>query len=190
MKVALDMDEVLCSLISPILNNKKISLKYEEITNYNLWEIMNLTKNEAIKLFIDLISEDFSKNHKILTPLDYTVDTIKKIKERADKVYIVTARPELLKDQTYSWVNKYLPNLVDDIVFTNKSVDLQFWNKANILKYLGINLFVDDNLDNARWAMNIGVEKVFLPNKPWNQGENFENIVRINSFNEILDYID
>lgn len=190
MKIALDMDEVLCSLVEPVLCNRNFPLKYEQITNYNLREITDYTKEEAVKLFMDLILEDFQKNHKILTPLQYTVETVRRLKEIADKIYVVTARPEILKDYTLSWFEKYFENLIDDVVFMNKTLDVKVWNKWDKLKELWIDLFVDDNLENVIWAVDAWIEKVFLVDKPWNQVKLDKSIIRIAALNEVLDYVD
>jgi predicted 3-demethylubiquinone-9 3-methyltransferase (glyoxalase superfamily) len=53
------MDEVLCNLISPLA--EKFGVDFQQITNYHLWEIMNISKQEAIEAAIDMIKEDFEK---------------------------------------------------------------------------------------------------------------------------------
>ena len=188
MRIWLDLDEVLCSLVKPLEKKEDFPLSYENITNYNLREITNLTKEEAVNLFASVIYEDYEKNHEILTPLPYTVDTVKKLKSKADKIYVITARPELLKEQTYSWLNRYFPGLIDDVIFTNKHLDIKIWDKEDVLKKLEISLFVDDNLKNVLWAQKAWVKYIFLQSRPWNQG-NVEWIKRIDNLKEILTHI-
>ena len=63
MKIWLDFDEVLCWFIEPLAN--KLWLKYDQITKYELWEILNMEKKEIVNMAIDLMKEDYKINHKI-----------------------------------------------------------------------------------------------------------------------------
>jgi phosphoglycolate phosphatase-like HAD superfamily hydrolase len=116
------MDEVLCNLISPLA--EKFGVDFQQITNYHLWEIMNISKQEAIEAAIDMIKEDFEKNHTILTPTEYSSDVVAHLKSRATKMFVITSRPSLVEKNTLSWLNRYFPQKFDEVIFTNKTMDV------------------------------------------------------------------
>ena len=186
MRIWLDMDEVLCNLISPLA--EKFGVDFQQITNYHLWEIMNISKQEAIEAAIDMIKEDFEKNHTILTPTEYSSEVVASLRSGAIKMFVITSRPSLVEKFTLSWLEYYFPKMFDEVIFTNKTMDLQLWNKENFLKQLDLDIFVDDNVENCLWAIKTGVKKVFLLDKPWNQGST-DTVKRIKTMKEILHLI-
>jgi len=117
------MDEVLCNLISPLA--EKFGVDFQQITNYHLWEIMNISKQEAIEAAIDMIKEDFEKNHTILTPTEYSSEVVASLRSGATKMFVITSRPSLVEKFTLSWLEYYFPKMFDEVIFTNKTLDVE-----------------------------------------------------------------
>jgi hypothetical protein len=60
-------------------------------------------------------------------------------------------------------------------------------SKAPYLKSAGADLFVDDNPDHIKTAMNEGIKSVLISNKntPYNHNFNIPNLIKVNSISGI-----
>ena len=175
MKIWLDLDEVLCSLMKPWLKRCKkelwLDLKFEDVTSYALWEIPTVkhSKKEIVKVFAKMIEDDYKNWHNILEPIPGSVGWVRKLKDIWWELIIITSRPAVLKSATFSWLEKYFWWLIDEVIFTNLDINnLNIWNKQDFLKKLELDVFIEDNFDNVKNAIDF-VKKVFLFKKPWNK---------------------
>jgi len=181
MKIGLDFDEVLCWFIEPLAN--RLWLKYNQITKYELWEILNIEKKKVVNLAIDLMKEDYKTNHKIFKPIKYSEKLVNLCLWQ--NVYIITSRPSFLEKETNSFINHFFPNLkIKKIIFVNKNENIELWKKYKILKQLWLDIFIEDNLDNLIESVKF-YKKWFLLKKPWNK-----NDIRLKSLNNKIITID
>jgi hypothetical protein len=40
-------------------------------------------------------------------------------------MFVITSRPSLVEKFTLSWLEYYFPKMFDEVIFTNKTMDLQ-----------------------------------------------------------------
>ena len=195
MIIWIDLDEVLAETVEKLLEDNNYVLwvkkvEYEDIRNYYLHKIEELwlTPEEDIKLFEKVFAED--KQYKI-KPVDGALEKLKIWKEKWYKLKIITARPSIIKEYTINWLNKYYPNIFDDVFFTFDNLT-QFYKdgkttikKSDICNRLWVDVMIEDNFEYAQDVASCGI-KTYLITKPWNKDfKETENIIRVNSWDEI-----
>ena len=187
MKIAVDMDEILCEYFETYLKfyNKKFNthFKIEDITDYNIWNILGGTYEDTVEntaLYHD------SDIFKTIPVIEGAIKGIKKIKKKHQLV-LVTGRPSNTKKMTQIWLNQYFPECFESVNFANHwSKSGEQLKKSTFCKQLGAELLIDDCLEYAQDCGNNGI-KVLLMDRPWNQVESLsENIIRVNSWDEIV----
>jgi len=148
-----------------------------------------LNPHEAIELFRKVLAED--KEHK-LKPVEWALEKLKFWKEKWYIFKIVTARPkELFEKYTLEWLDKYYPNIFDDIFFASDA-QIKFdknWKDATkksiICQNLWVDIMIEDNPEYAQDVASCGI-KTYLIEKPWNKNcKLVENIIKVKSWEEI-----
>lgn len=92
-------------------------------------------------------------------------------------VLLITARPEEFMDITRTWLAEQ--NIVyDHLIMTN------FQDKRDYCCELGVELFIDDSLENAVSISKLNIP-VLLYNAPYNQGELPKGILRQYNWQQI-----
>lgn len=188
-KIWIDIDEVLAHFLESYLNfyNNKYnsSFKRNDFFSYNFWEVVWWDKNKAI----DDVHDFFETKHfELIQPIEWSQEAMMKL----SKIYelnIITSRQSLIETKTIKWL---------DINFEWVFKEVHFWNhfwkdwerktKSQICKDLWINLLIEDSIDYALDCANNNIN-VILFDSPWNQtnAKLPENIIRIKSWNEILE---
>ncbi len=196
MIIWIDLDEVLAETVEKLLEdnnniiwNKKVSK--EDIKDYYIFKMKELwlTPEQAIELFRKVLAED--KKYKI-RPVDGAYEKLKSWKEKWYKLKVITARPgDLFKEYTLNWLDKYYPNIFDDVFFASDA-QIKFnkhWKdetkKSIICKNLWVDVMIEDNFEYANDVASCWI-KTYLITKPWNKDfKETENIIRVNSWKEI-----
>ncbi|MDD5133296.1 MAG: hypothetical protein PHD81_01755 [Candidatus Nanoarchaeia archaeon] len=187
MKIAVDLDEVLGELLSPVLvyYNQRFNknLDINQFHCYNFWEVWGGTKQEAIQIVNDFFTEGHSENIK---PIPGAQQAINILKNKRNLI-IVTSRGDNLRAYTEKWINKSYPKSFSEIYFSNDfSANNGNVKKSEICKKLGVNLIIEDNLHYALDCSKEGIISILL-DKPWNkQSENYERVFRVNNWDDIL----
>src|SRR3989344_6355460 len=165
MKIGLDMDEVLCDLLSEyikFLNSEyDMSLSQKHFNGYYAWDTWKGTIEEKIKLFDEFYKSKYFKNIK---PIKEAVDHLLNLKNN-HKLYIITSRPDYLKIHTRNWIKKYFPETFSGIYFTNYILNKK---KSDICKKIGIEIMIEDSVDYALDCSLYNI-KVILLSYPWNK---------------------
>ena len=190
--IAIDCDDVLAETIDALL----------EYYNYNI-NGKSITRNDVIAHEFDNIKAynysfeerykkdlDFFLNHDALykiKPVIGSKEKLLKFKEMWHRLYMVTGRPDELKQHTYDWVEMHYPNLFEDIYFLNLD-KVDGIPKSEICLKLDVEFLVDDDIRFARDVAEKWI-KVYLLDKPWNReyNESIDKwIVKIKNWNEIV----
>lgn len=133
---------------------------------------------EKLKFFLKNIQEEIINKAK---PRLGVIDTIKEIKQKGHKIYIVTAKTSEFHDDPYmlskSWLDKN--NIEYDKLIVNAR------QKAPVCVQENIDLFIDDQLNNCIEISNIGTNTIRISNDK----QQYENIVTLKNWNEIYKYI-
>ena len=189
MIIGFDLDNVLLNFSEALHahHNATYGTKYERkhVTSIELSKIWNCTIEEALRRISDFY---LSSEHWNATPVDGAVENIKKLKQYHN-LHVITAKPEKLKGKTLEWLDKHFPRMFDGIHFTNQYHGNGLKRtKGKVCKELGIELFVDDCLENVNDVVSSGIPALLF-DAPWNQGEVKPPITRVYSWDEIVDFL-
>lgn len=188
MVIGFDLDDVLLSFQDTMrsYHNATYNTNYteEHDTVWNLWERWNVTPEESVKRLQDFFVH---KMHYDALPLPGSVAGIKKLKEN-HILYIISAKPESLREKTEEWIAKYFPNMFEKIIFTRLLFDPEKQKKSEVCKKLGIEVFVDDAVHNTHDISEAGIPTLLL-DMPWNRNHTKlpPLVTRVFSWEEIVE---
>jgi len=187
MKIGIDIDEIVAEFVRGYLKiyNKKHNKNrdYEEIFSYNLWESLNITKEEAIK-----IADEFynSQHFQEIELVEGAIEAINKLGEE-NEIFFITSRPGHIKDKTREFIMKHFSQIKSEIIHSG-----DFWGglgsrtKAQICSELKLDFMIEDNKSYSQEIAKSGI-KVFLMDKPWNIGvEESNNLIRVKNWEEVM----
>lgn len=182
--IALDLDEVLCPMISSLNKyykrtraspfSKKLPKTYNYATHFNISE---KESKFLVKSFYESIE------CRSMQPLDGSKEAVRLLRENFGKISIVTGRQYYAADATYEFIDSHFPDMFSDVIFTNSfALDgPREIHKQNVCNYLGAGLLIDDNLDTCLTTKN----SVLFGNYPWN--EDNTSLPRISSWKDVTD---
>ena len=183
MKIGIDIDEVITETNAEFTNFYNIrtgsSLAMCDFYTYTLSEVLKCTKEEARRIFDEFYNSAHFDN---ISPVEGSIGSIKKLLKEHE-IYLITARPLSYKQKTERWFKTYLPEIKNSIIYPGKAK-----TKAEVCKRLGIELIIEDNIKYSLECITAGL-KVILPTKPWNRYLIDNDIIRVNSWIEILGHI-
>lgn len=173
--IYLDMDDVLVNFRCNWLR------AYNEAFNDNLtdehltvWDLANVIKPECTDRWSCIRNGNFFFN---LEPLEGAIESVKKLLGifGSDRIYIASNSLEFAYEDKYRWIEKYLPELKNNIIFLS--------NKGKL--FAKNSILVDDGPQNA-----IAFEKAggypIIYDAPYNR--NIEGL-RAKNWQEILQHI-
>ena len=183
-RVAIDIDEVLVKFLFPMAkyHNKVIQKSRYSYVYREIFEIDESTSQKMVHEFYQ------SKDFMDLTPIQGSQKAMFNLKERYDKMYVLTGRQDMAREETEAWIDRYFPGVFDDVILTNSYTPNEI-HKADICRALNIGLIIDDNkaicdrcIDNGVRALNfIGDEHAIYP---WCE----ESDISIQGWNEVKTY--
>lgn len=187
--IAVDIDEVLSETLKSMLKRhwyiiKNRKIKWEDLNNYNIWEIEDLwlSKNEAIAMFAQF--QFWSGFFNKIEPVQWAKKNILAMKEKWYKFYAITARLTILKPTTLLWLNKHFYWCFEKVIFANFFTKWEK-KKSDICKEIWASVIIEDNLETCIDCANQWM-KCYLFDKPRNQCEELpENIKRVYNWNEV-----
>jgi uncharacterized HAD superfamily protein len=126
--------------------------------------------------------------------IDGAYPVLKKLSE-SYKLILITARRISINQLTRDWINKYYPNIFEDIIFagffdapTPESLKM---TKAETAKQHLADYLIDDQLKHCLAASEVGITALLFGNYSWNQNEELpNNVIRISDWPSILDYFE
>ena len=114
-KIAIDLDEVLVPFLRPLAQYHGRELPKTKHP-YIFREVFDCSEEESqdmIKAFYQ------SPEFLFLKPIDSAQPAMQNFRRQLDKMYIVTGRQDIAREQTERWVEMYFPDVFDDIILTN-----------------------------------------------------------------------
>jgi len=186
--IILDIDEVLADTLTQVIiwhnKNYNTSLKPENFYNYKFWEIWGGTKDEAIVKVMEFFQSKYPENIMPVKGSQRGVENISKI----SNIHIVTSRRREFIPLTKSWLEKNFPKGFASVEFTayythNNNTPIK---KSDVCKKLDAKIIVEDDLEHALDCAKEGI-KVLLLDKPWNRDVEHDNIIRVYSWDEIVE---
>lgn len=188
--IGVDFDDVIFDLHGPFVDfvNKKkgTSVAHHEITAFNIEDVWQDVTSEEAQLLFHEFGE--SEEYNVCLPVEGALEHLIPLAEQND-VYVITARPGTTRERTESWFLRHFPNIVKAFHFTRQDrLTGVSRKKSEICKEIGVEIFIDDSMENAVDISSVGIP-VLLLNAPWNQGELPPLVTRVNSWNEIINHL-
>lgn len=193
MKIGIDLDDCLAEFAYSFLNwhNDKYetSFEIEDVKRFNFWETIGGTRGDII----DKVSDFYKTNYFRNLPVVFgAVNGINQLCWE-NELFVVSSRPNDIYEETKKWIDQHFHDKFSEVILTNEwSLSGKAIKKADVCKKLGVDLYIDDNLENvidcAKPKKNI---RVFLFDRPWNQNSKLLKIItRVYNWNEILEKIE
>lgn len=191
--IAVDNDDVLANLNVPLYqfhnHHYGTNLRYKDTVSYNLWQVWQCSKEEAIKRVHNFFESEYFYKMK---PIRGAVEGIETLSQRYNLI-VVTSRPYLYMDLTTDWLNRYFPNKFLKVYHTNHfSPDGSLSkSKASLCSELEISTIVEDGPQHVTECSQAGI-RVLLFNRRWNQTTEFPNkrlpegVERVYSWKQII----
>jgi len=172
MILGVDLDNCLNDLVGPLRERvkKELNIELPEITSYHIEDCTPLNKRQVQSFFT---SEFFQS-----LPADFdAVEVLQRFYALGNSIWVVTDREIEHLNGTYRWLEG------NGIPYTAVQLSSPF-DKAYIAETRRLKRFVEDRLDTAI-ALAAVCERVYLIDKPWNQGDVPENVMRVSGWREI-----
>jgi hypothetical protein len=165
-RIAIDVDEVLVNFLQPMAKFHHQTIRKPKYS-YVYRQIFDIDETESQKMVREFyMSKDFME----LTPIKGSQLAMYKLRSNAKKMYVLTGRQEVVRDETETWIQHYFPGIFDDVILTNSYTPNEV-RKIDICRALNIGLLIDDNkgicdecIEDGVQALNyIGEDEIY----PW-----------------------
>ena len=142
-RVAIDIDEVLVKFLYPLAkhHNKVHKLWSKPKYNYVYREVFDIDEPTSQRMVREFYQ---SKDFIDLKPMKGSQYAMYKLKRSCNKMYILTGRQDIAREETETWIETYFPRVFDDVILTNSFTPNEI-HKADICRALNIGLIIDDN---------------------------------------------
>lgn len=191
MKIAIDIDDVLVDTVGYFAQyyneNYGANLTRSDFFSNEWWTVLNIKKEEAIKLYFDYSRSPLHKNTK---PMPEAVAGVKDLSKNHTLI-AVTGRPEHIMQETEEWIAKFFPGCFQGVYSTNFHVFVGGKkSKGDICAELGAECLIDDFVEHAEECTKKNIP-VLLLDTPWTQdiSELPAGIIRVYSWEDIKNYI-
>jgi 5'(3')-deoxyribonucleotidase len=123
---------------------------------------------------------------------EYAYEVLKELSKAYDLV-IATSRVQHIQEQTISWLEKHFKDLFKEVHTTGFFDDLKqrglHRTKANLIKEIGADYLIDDQLKHCLAVSDAGMETILFGDYPWNKMDELpERVTRCANWREIGDY--
>jgi len=165
-RIAIDVDEVLVNFLQPMAKFHHQTIRKPKYS-YVYRQIFDIDETESQKMVREFyMSKDFME----LTPIKGSQLAMYKLRANAKKMYVLTGRQEVVREETETWIQHYFPGIFDDVILTNSYTPNEI-RKIDICRALNIGLLIDDNkgicdecIEDGVQALNyIGEDEIY----PW-----------------------
>lgn len=190
MKFGFDLDDTLADTAS-VINKYAIKFdkeflnktgNFKKIDNskdyYYFADALNWT-DDNIKDFFDIYYLDILKEVKVKP---HVKETIKKLNDNNNMIYIITARREkekkLVENITIEWLKQ------NDIKYERLIINAK--DKSEVVNQFNINYFIDDSYQNCVDVIEKTDAEVYMLETEFNKGINNNKIKTITSIKDLL----
>lgn len=190
MIIGVDLDDVLLDFTEHLLRfvNTRYGTRHQrkDSFNFNLEKVWNEPKEIVDQKILEFYR---SSEHVQAMPFPDAIGGICALKAAGHELHLITSKPDSLKDVTEKWLDTHFPRSFTGVHFMNEFHGTgKKRTKAEVCKLLGVELFIDDALHNARNIAAVGIP-VLLLDAPWNQEEVIPPITRVKSWEEIVEKV-
>ena len=165
LRIGVDIDEVLAPFL-PTMKRwrrpmKPLTTKYR----YVYRDIYGISERESTMMVREFYESDDFTNMK---PIKDSLTALTELR-KGNKLFIVTGRQEVVRDETQKWIHENFPGIFSDVIMTN-SFTRDEVSKADVCKMLNIGLMIDDSFATCQDCMDVKIAAVnFIgdPVYPW-----------------------
>src|SRR3989344_3887357 len=186
MIIGIDMDEVLAELLEAYLEyhnqNYNTKIQKKDMFSYHFHEVFGGSEEETQqKLGYFFKSERFQK----IQPITGALQIIPQL-AKEHQLCIITARPNIIRQETELWLTKHFPNAFQSINLTNQWHGVgKKQTKSEVGTKNKIDIMIDDSLYHAVDCASKGIYVLLADfDYPWNKTSEkmLENIKRVHSW--------
>ncbi len=179
-EIAFDIDGVFADTMGAFIKEVKnlcgISIRYEDIKDYDLSKVANIREDLLIELAKKILYEPVNIGIK---PIKGATRVLKKLC-KVNRLLFVTARPD--KNGIQQWIKRYLQEDRFHIIATGTHEE-----KAPLLRKYGIKYFVEDRLETCFILEKESITPIVFE-QPWNQKPH--PFIKVKGWHELEDMID
>jgi 5'(3')-deoxyribonucleotidase len=119
---------------------------------------------------------------------------LQELKERYSLV-VITSRRKRIYQVTLDWIEKYFPNIFDEIhfagIFDDYKESSYTETKLDMCRSVGASYLIDDLTKHCFAAADGGIQAVLFGNYKWNQADVLpEGVTRCNDWQAVREYFD
>ena len=189
MNIAIDIDDTISETFETLLpyavkytteelkKDPKIEITGEYKTHFYIVEICKWNKIEAMKFWMKYYAQILRE----VNPKKFAPEVINNLRDRGHKIYLITARWSLKKDDTKLITEKWLKE--NNIGYDELIMGAD--EKLKILREKNIDIFIDDGYDNCASVAENSDIKVYMMDSKVNGKHKHEKIKRVYSWPEI-----
>lgn len=167
MRIGIDIDDTLINVKEELKDAalkyaKSLGKKVKDTNNVvdkgndgNIYQQIYGFNYEELKYFLGPIQESITSK---ALPRKGSVDVVKKFHDEGNEIYIITARDKEFHDAPYKQSKEWLNR--NGIYFDKLIVNAR--DKAKVCLENGIDLLIDDNIDNCLQVRNCGIEAIMI----------------------------
>ena len=179
MRIGIDIDDTIAQFIPYFI--KRYNEKYG--TEFNVEDIKSFCLEEELDTIRRRIDDEvFGMQVKgeywKLECYPDVAECISHLKDDGNEIILITSR--VCASDTVEWLKRY--GIEYDELYTIKS-------KQYILGALNLDFFIDDSLENIKYAEYFGIKPILF-NQPWNSDCDRKNVKRVFNWEDIYNYVE
>ena len=196
-KIAIDIDDVVAMTTEAvrIWANRETGVVLQpedyfltEGGYWNYYEAVWERHGIADKLSFGDFLDNMDKDQSHIAALHDARRVIAQLKKTYDVVFI-TARRLVHKDSTRQWLDATIDATIPLYLSQNPFANEAAQSKGEICAELGVDILIDDNVDNCQSALQYGVEAILFGNYGWN-AEPPADVLRCVSWRDVEELLD
>ena len=195
--IAIDIDDVVADTTEAVRAwvNNKFDLKLERtdyyVTDSDYWNYFDkIWQKHGIHGQVNLhdIYREYENDQSHVSPISGVQQTIGHLRQVHDIVFI-TARPPSQGKETRRWLDMHIDAQIPVYFSANPFFNQIAQSKGEICAELGVDILIDDSIDNCRNAMQHGIDALLFGSYGWN-AEPPDDLRRCDNWQEVLGFFD
>jgi len=200
--IAVDLDEVLgqfIELLCRYVNDDKVfgSKRYSvsDFDSYLFHEVWGGSREDTTQIVQDFFASSHWADIDNMKPIENAYQVLKSLKSKF-RFVICTSRQLQIKQDTIEWVNRFYPDIFEDIVFGNHfGVTGRKISKPDLCAQLGAKMLIDDSSYYAKQCSQTLDYVVLFDWKGqygWNKTPTdiAPNVRRLQDWNQVKDFLE
>lgn len=165
-KIAVDIDEVLCPFLDTMTRWKYPKFKAPPRHPYNYSELFRISRKKS-KNMVDhfYFTHDFAQ----MKPFPESQVHLRNLYGLGYELYAVTGRQRLAQEATEDWLLEHYPHVFTDVILTDSFTPWEI-KKSHVCLKLGCDIIIDDSYSTCMNCLEHGVHPINYigdPVYPW-----------------------